>query len=149
MIKRYNLQINPSLYNFVNDEALVGTNINQEHFWEGFSSIVNQFQPINKLLLDKRHKIQSQLNNWNKKNKGKEISIQEQKEYLQEIGYIVKEGEDFKIETTNVDSEIALVCGPQLVVPITNARYALNAVNARWGSSVSYTHLTLPTILLV
>ncbi|SVC13776.1 uncharacterized protein METZ01_LOCUS266630, partial [marine metagenome] len=85
MINKYNLQIDPSLFSFVNDEALVGTNINQEYFWEGFSSIVNQFQPINKLLLDKRHQIQSQLNNWNKKNKGKEISIQEQKEYLQEI----------------------------------------------------------------
>ena len=70
MINKYNLQIDPSLFSFVNNEALVGTNINEEYFWEGFSSIVNQFQPINKLLLDKRHKIQSQLDNWNKKNKG-------------------------------------------------------------------------------
>ena len=133
-IKANNLQINRDFFNFINNDVLADLNIKKDFFWEEFSKIINDLTPINKELIKKRENIQTKLNSWHNENKHKNIDLKEYKFFLEKIGYIVEEGEDFKIQTSNVDPEIALVSGPQLVVPITNARYALNAVNARWGS---------------
>ena len=129
-----NLKIIDELYRFVNDEILKDTNISPEKFWSGFDKSVHELAPKNKELLRKRENLQNQINEWHLKNKGKEFSISEYKMFLEKIGYLVKEGPDFQIDTENVDSEIANIAGPQLVVPIMNARYALNAANARWVS---------------
>ncbi len=133
-IKEYDLSIDKNLYNFINLEVLPDTNINKENFWKGFSNLVSNFDPINKKLLFKRDTIQKKINEWHKINNVKEIDYSLYKDFLYEIEYLVKEGPDFKIDTNNVDPEISSISGPQLVVPITNARYSLNAVNARWGS---------------
>ena len=134
MIKKNNLFINEKLYNFVNEKIIPGTGINIDKFWSYFSKIVVELDPINKNLLKKRSELQFKINEWHKENNSKEISIIEYKNFLLEIGYLIEEGSDFKIDTNNVDPEIANICGPQLVVPITNARYAINAINSRWGS---------------
>ena len=134
MIKKNNLNINKKFYNFVNEKILPGTAIEIDKFWSDFSNIVDEFDPINKNLLKRRLEFQSKLNKWYEQNKGKEINNSDYKKFLLEIGYLIKEGNDFKIDTKNVDPEIATICGPQLVVPITNARYAINAINSRWGS---------------
>ena len=128
------LKIDSNLFNFVNTEILPGIDIQQDQFWKNFSTIIQELDPINKTLLEKRKNLQLKLDNWHETNKGKEIDIHEYKQFLSDINYLVEEKEDFKINTENVDDEIAKISGPQLVVPITNARYALNAVNARWGS---------------
>ncbi len=128
------LKIDGNLFNFVNTEILPGIDIQQDQFWKNFSTIITELDPINKSLLEKRKSLQLKLDNWHETNKGKEIDIHEYKQFLSDINYLVEEKEDFKINTENVDNEIANISGPQLVVPITNARYALNAVNARWGS---------------
>ena len=133
-IETNNLKINESLYDFINTEVLKGIGISKEFFWEGFSKIIYELSPINRKILDKRKIIQNQINTWHKENKTGDFKLNEYKLFLKKIGYIIDEGKDFKIETANVDPEISTICGPQLVVPITNARYALNAVNARWGS---------------
>ena len=129
-----NLKIIDELYRFVNDEILKDTNISPEKFWSGFDKSVHELAPKNKELLKKRENLQNQINEWHLKNKGQEFSVSEYKKFLEKIGYLVKEGPDFQIDTENVDSEIANIAGPQLVVPIMNARYALNAANARWVS---------------
>ena len=128
------IKIDNNLFNFVNTEILPGIDIQQDQFWKNFSTIITELDPINKSLLEKRKSLQLKLDNWHETNKGKEIDIHEYKQFLSDINYLVEEKEDFKINTENVDDEIAKISGPQLVVPITNARYALNAVNARWGS---------------
>ena len=130
MIKKNNLTINEKLYNFVNKVVIPETNLNIDKFWNDFSNIVDEVDPLNKSLIKKRSDLQSKLNNWYKNNKGKEINIAEYKKFLLDIDYLIEEGDDFKIDTKNVDPEIASICGPQLVVPITNARYSLNAINA-------------------
>ena len=134
MIDKFNLKINTQLYEFINNEVLQGLELDKEIFWSNFSNIVDEFNPINKKLLKKRKDIQIKINEWNKSYKGKEVDIENYKKFLVEIEYLIEEGAEFTVETTNIDPEIAYICGPQLVVPITNARYALNAVNARWGS---------------
>ncbi len=134
MITISNLKINNNLYDFISNEVLPDTDIEQNKFWNDFANIVNEFDPINKTLLTKRQDIQNKINQWHKAHKDRDINIEEYKKFLIEIDYIVEEQEDFNIDTKNVDPEISNICGPQLVVPITNARYALNAVNARWGS---------------
>ena len=134
MIKKNNLTIDEKLYNFVNEKVIPETNLDIDKFWNDFSNIVDELDPINKSLIKKRSELQSKLNEWYKNNKGKEINITEYKKFLLDIDYLIEEGDDFKIDTKNVDPEIASICGPQLVVPITNARYSLNAINARWGS---------------
>ena len=134
MISKYNLKIDEVLFDFINLEVLSQININKDNFWKDFSDLITDLTPINKNLLKKREEVQSKLDTWYKKNSGKDISPKNYKKFLIEIGYIEKEGQDFKIDTQNVDTEISFISGPQLVVPITNARYALNAVNARWGS---------------
>ena len=138
MIKNYqnvhNLKISADLLSFVNNELLKDLNISTEEFWKGFDKSVHELAPKNKELLKIREELQKKIDKWHINNKGKEIEISEYKKFLKEIGYLKEEGPDFKIETENVDEEIAKIAGPQLVVPIMNARYALNAANARWVS---------------
>ena len=129
-----NLKISKNLLEFVNNELLKDLNISADKFWSGFDKTVHELAPKNKKLLKIREELQKKINEWHIKNKGKEIKINEYKKFLKEIGYLKDEGLDFKIETENVDDEIAKIAGPQLVVPIMNARYALNAANARWVS---------------
>ena len=132
--KIFDIEIDEKLLNFINNLVLNDLNINNNFFWEGCSNLINELNPKNKKLINHRAFLQEKINIWHKENIGKEIVANEYKDFLCQIGYIVKEGPEFKIDTTNTDSEISLISGPQLVVPITNARYALNAVNARWGS---------------
>ncbi len=129
-----NLKISRELLDFVNEELLKGTDIEPEKFWLGFDKCVHELSPKNKELIKIREDIQKKIDEWHIKNKGNEIKIEEYKKFLKEIGYLRDVGPDFKIETSNVDEEISSIAGPQLVVPIMNARYALNAANARWVS---------------
>ena len=128
------LKINTKLLDFVNNEIIPGTNIKSEEFWTSFGKIVHELAPINKKLIQKREDIQKKIDDWHIKNKGKDLDKKEYLNFLKSISYIVEEKDEFKIETANVDNEIATIAGPQLVVPVDNARYALNAANARWGS---------------
>tara|TARA_X000000368_G_scaffold415329_1_gene406884 strand:- start:88 stop:2229 length:2142 start_codon:yes stop_codon:yes gene_type:complete len=133
-INKNDLKINQTLFNFINDEVLPGTKIDKDDFWGNFSRVVHELSPINNKLIDKREKIQKQIDEWHLSNSKEKYNKDKYTEFLKSISYIVKEGEDFKITTSNVDDEIAKIAGPQLVVPVDNARYALNAANARWGS---------------
>ncbi|MBD1144469.1 malate synthase G [Pelagibacterales bacterium SAG-MED37] len=138
MDKKYqnvnNLKVSDELLSFVNDELLKETSISPKKFWEGFDNIVHELSPLNKKLIEKREILQKKIDDWHIKNRGAEIKIEEYKKFLKDIDYLKDEGSDFKIETSNVDDEIAKIAGPQLVVPIMNARYTLNAANARWVS---------------
>ena len=129
-----NLKVSENLLNFVNNDLLKETNIDPKKFWSKFDEIVHELEPKNKTLLKIREQLQKKIDEWHIQNKGKEIDIVEYKKFLKKIDYLKDEGPDFKIETKNVDKEIAKIAGPQLVVPIMNARYALNAANARWVS---------------
>ena len=129
-----NLKISEELLSFVNKELLKDLDISSEKFWEGFDKAVYDLAPKNKELIQIRENLQKKIDDWHIKNKGNEIEIEQYKKFLREIGYLKEEGPDFKIETSNVDDEIAKIAGPQLVVPIMNARYTLNAANARWVS---------------
>ena len=129
-----NLKVSENLLSFVNNELLKDTNISPDKFWKNFDITVHELAPINKKLITKRESLQKKIDEWHKKNKGSEIKIDEYKKFLIEIGYLIKEGSDFKIDTKNVDKEITNIAGPQLVVPIMNSRYTLNAANARWVS---------------
>tara|TARA_B100001063_G_scaffold195972_1_gene187820 strand:+ start:704 stop:2863 length:2160 start_codon:yes stop_codon:yes gene_type:complete len=129
-----NLKVAEDLLSFVNNELLQGTKINPGKFWQGFSEAVHSLAPKNKELIKTRQKLQNEIDKWHLKNKGKKIKIEKYKKFLKEIKYLKNEGRDFKIETKDVDDEIAKVAGPQLVVPVMNARYTLNAANARWVS---------------
>lgn len=133
-IKKGALEIATELYDLVEKEIMPGTGVESEKFWAELESILTDLAPKNKALLEKRDKIQKQIDAWHIERKGKAIDLDEYKAFLAEIGYLVPEGEDFKVSTENVDPEIATIAGPQLVVPVMNARYALNAANARWGS---------------
>ena len=126
-------KINTNFYDFVNDEVLPDTGLDKSDFWQNFISAANDLVPENNDLINERTDIQSKIDKWMIDNKGN-FDYNNYLEFLKEIKYIVKEGPDFKIETENVDDEISIIAGPQLVVPIDNARYALNAANARWGS---------------
>jgi malate synthase len=133
-IKKGNLTISPVLLEFVNKEVIPSTNIDAEDFWKKFDIAVHKLAPINKALIEKRESIQKKIDKWHLINRGKELNKNEYTKFLKSINYIVEEKESFQISTQNVDEEIAKIAGPQLVVPIDNARYALNAANARWGS---------------
>ncbi len=133
-VDKAGLQVDAGLSAFIEEQALPGTGVGTDAFWRGFSDLVHEMGPKNRVLLDKRADIQSQIDEWHKARKGQAHDAEAYEAFLREIGYIVEEGPGFEIETRNVDPEIALVPGPQLVVPITNARFALNAANARWGS---------------
>jgi len=129
-----NLQVDEQLLKFINEEIIPGTNINVDNFWDGFAKTVNDLAPINKKLLEKRDQIQKKIDEWHLSNKGATFDKDKYLSFLKSINYIVEEKEDFKIITSNVDEEITTIAGPQLVVPVDNARYTLNAANARWGS---------------
>jgi malate synthase len=133
-IDKGSLKVNYDLLEFVNDELLPGTNIDPIKFWSGFDKAVHELTTINKKLLFIRNEMQKKIDKWHIDNKGKEFDTKAYENFLKEIGYLVKEGPAFSIETKNVDSEISNIAGPQLVVPVMNARYSLNAANARWGS---------------
>ena len=133
-IKKGNLTIDSILLDFVNKEAIPETGINAEDFWSKFDLAVHELEPINKALIEKRENLQKKIDEWHLANKGKKLNKDEYIKFLKSINYIVEEKKDFQISTQNVDQEIAEIAGPQLVVPIDNARYALNAANARWGS---------------
>ena len=133
-INKNNLKINSKLFEFINNEVIPGTNIDTEKFWSGFEKVVHDLSPINKLLISKRENIQKKIDDWHKNNTGENFDKKEYISFLKSISYLVDEKENFKIETSDVDQEIASIAGPQLVVPVDNARYALNAANARWGS---------------
>ncbi|MEH6941021.1 malate synthase G [Bacillus sp. JJ722] len=132
-IKVGSLQVGKELYDFVNNEAIPGTGVQVDQFWNDFEKIIADLTPENKQLLAHRDELQNTINEWHKKNINS-FNDDEYKTFLQEIGYLEDEVEDFQIRTTNVDEEIAIQAGPQLVVPVNNARYAINAANARWGS---------------
>ena len=134
LTERNGLKISSKLFDFINNEVIPGTNIKSEEFWESFAIAVDELAPINKSLIKKREDIQKKIDEWHKQKRGIELDKEEYKKFLKSISYIVEEKEDFKIETSNVDIEISSIAGPQLVVPVDNARYALNAANARWGS---------------
>ena len=133
-ILKNELKIDKKLFEFINNDILPGTNIDEEYFWNSFSDFIIKFTPINKYLLKKRSTLQKEIDSWHKRNIGNNHNTKVYENFLRKIDYIVDEKDDFKIETENIDEEISNISGPQLVVPITNSRYALNAVNARWGS---------------
>jgi malate synthase len=128
------LTISNHLRDFLENEVLEGLDISKEHFWSSFEKIVNEFSPRNKALLQKREDIQSQIDSWHIDHKNEDFNPEKYKTFLSDIGYIAPRSTDFSISTDNVDPEIKTIAGPQLVVPLMNARFALNAANARWGS---------------
>jgi len=129
-----NLKVAEDLLSFVNDELLKDTGISQEKFWLGLDKIVHELAPQNKKLIKIRENLQKKIDAWHIENRESQFEIEKYKKFLIEIDYLKKEGSDFNIETENVDDEITTIAGPQLVVPIMNARYTLNAANARWVS---------------
>ncbi|MGE8371360.1 MAG: malate synthase G, partial [Pseudomonas putida] len=128
------LQIAPTLQRFIEDEVLPGTGIEANAFWQGFSTLVHDLAPQNCALLAERQRLQTELDNWHRQHPGPIRDMAAYQHFLQGIGYLVDAPETVQISTRNVDREIAIQAGPQLVVPLSNARYALNAANARWGS---------------
>jgi len=133
-LQKFNLKVDEKLNNFLINDVLPGLQVTEEVFWESFSKTVARLGPKNQELLRTRKDLQNQIDSWHINNRSVPYNLKAFKEFLIKINYIVPEGNDFLVNTENVDPEIALISGPQLVVPITNARYALNAVNARWGS---------------
>jgi len=128
------LKVSESLSRFVKDELLKDTNISSDDFWLGFEKTIEELEPKNRQLINFRETLQKKIDAWHIKNKSNEFNLIEYKKFLVEIGYLKEEGPDFSIDTKNVDDEITKIAGPQLVVPIMNSRYALNAANARWMS---------------
>jgi malate synthase len=129
-ITTHNLQIAKPLFDLI-ERAAPGTGISSDEFWRGLAQLLGEFAPRNRDLLAERDALQAQIDAWHRDNR---FELSAYKQFLTEIGYLLPEGADFRIETQNVDTEIAVLAGPQLVVPVMNARYALNAANARWGS---------------
>ncbi|WP_375552016.1 malate synthase G [Rhodophyticola porphyridii] len=133
-VARAGLQVARELADFIETRALPGTGVDEAAFWEGFSDLLHDGAPKNRALLAKREVLQRQIDDWHVTRRGQVHDPSSYHLFLQEIGYLAPEGDDFQIDTSRIDPEIATVAGPQLVVPITNARFALNAANARWGS---------------
>ncbi len=133
-VKIFDLSVSKILFEFVNREVLKGTNITTKKFWKGFNKTVHELAPKNKQLIEKRHKLQKSIDSYHLLNKGKNFNKKNYKKFLKKIDYIKPYGPNFKIETKNVDDEISSICGPQLVCPVSNARFLLNAANARWVS---------------
>ncbi len=135
MIDKNGLKFDSELHDFIVNEAIPGTGVDADAFFKSFAAIVTELAPKNRALLEKRDAFQAKLDDWYRKN-GAPSDMAAYEAYLREIGYILPEGPEFQVATENVDSEIAEVAGPQLVVPVSNARYALNAANARWARSM-------------
>ena len=134
IIEKNGLKISSVMFDFVNNEAIPETGLDSDQFWAKFSEVVHEMAPTNKYLIEKRETIQKKIDDWHKSNKCKEFYNTEYIKFLKSLDYLIEEKNEFKIETSNVDEEISSIAGPQLVVPVDNARYALNAANARWGS---------------
>ena len=134
IIEKNGLKISSVMFDFVNNEAIPETGLDPDQFWAKFSEVVHEMAPTNKYLIEKRETIQKKIDDWHKSNKGKDFDKTEYIKFLKSLDYLIEEKNEFKIETSNVDEEISSIAGPQLVVPVDNARYALNAANARWGS---------------
>jgi len=133
-VKRATLKVEIGLADFIEKEALKDTGINADKFWSGFANLVKTAMPRNVILLKKRDELQTKIDNWHKKNGAVATDPTGYEAFLKEIGYLIDEPADFNISTSGLDDEISTICGPQLVVPVSNARFALNAANARWGS---------------
>ena len=133
-INKGSLSVSTDLESFLKTEVLPGLDLSEDHFWTSLENIISEFSPRNKELLNVRESMQDQIDAWHLANPGEEQNLNAYKDFLKDIGYLLPEGEDFKITTENVDPEISSIAGPQLVVPVMNARFALNAANARWGS---------------
>ncbi len=133
-IQKGGLQIATVLHDLVANDIIPGTGIEADAFWASLENVLNDLAPKNKALLEKRDSLQAQIDAWHQERAGQPHNFDEYKQFLSDIGYLLPEGEDFQIDTSRVDPEIATIAGPQLVVPVMNARYALNAANARWGS---------------
>ncbi len=133
-IQKGGLQVAKVIYDLINNEVIPGTGVDQDHFWAEFEQIFNEFAPRNKALLAKRDLLQEKIDQWHQDNSGTAFNQANYKNFLLKIGYLLPEVEDFAVTTENVDPEISVIAGPQLVVPVMNQRYALNAANARWGS---------------
>ena len=131
-ITRGRLQVAEQLDNFINEQALPGTGVDRDTFWQGAETLFEKFIPQNRALLEKREQLQRAIDDYHKA--GNPVNGNEYIDFLKSIGYLVEQPSQVSAQTQNVDAEIATMAGPQLVVPINNARYALNAVNARWGS---------------
>lgn len=128
-----NLRVARVLYDFVNNEALPGTDIDPDSFWAGVDKVVTDLTPKNRDLLNRRDELQAQIDKWHRQRVIEPFDVDAYRQFITEIGYLLPEPEDFTITTSGVDDEITTTAGPQLVVPVLNARFALNAANARWG----------------
>ncbi len=128
------LNVEPAFCEFIEEELLPAIDFNAGEFWAGFEKIIDELTPVNRNLLHVRDELQRQIDVWHRGRQGRAWDNEEYLSFLREIGYLKEEGEPFSIATSNVDSEISSIAGPQLVVPLSNARFALNAANARWGS---------------
>ena len=128
------LRVSTILHTLISNKIIPGTTVDPDRFWDGLENIINDLSPKNRTLLAKRDELQEKIDSWHQENSGKPHDDAAYKRFLMDIGYLVPEGNKFSISTENVDDEIATVAGPQLVVPVMNARFALNAANARWGS---------------
>ena len=133
-VKIHDLSVSNVLLSFVNKELLPGTKISKDHFWKGFNKSIHDLAKKNKELIDTREKIQKSIDSYHLEKKGKKINLKDYKNFLKKINYLKQNGPNFKIQTKNVDKEISSICGPQLVCPVSNARFLLNAANARWVS---------------
>ena len=133
-VEAHGLEVDATLHRFIEEEALPGSGVEARAFWSGLAALVRDLAPRNRALLAVRGEMQARIDAWHRERRGRPHDAAAYRAFLEEIGYLVPEGPDFTVETENLDPEIATVAGPQLVVPVTNARYAINAANARWGS---------------